>query len=49
MAILSASNIIRSLALFHLTAAYFLLLSPSTITNHNLVVLLSQSFGMVCS
>ena len=47
MAIFSSTSIIRATALFHLTTAYFLLVSPSTIAKYNLVVLFSQSFGMV--
>ena len=46
MAIISASNIIRSLAIFHLIIAYFLLFSPQTIGTHTVVVILSASFGL---
>ena len=47
MALISSNNVIRSLALFHLTAAYFLLYSPSSVSNYGFVVLFSQSFRMV--
>ena len=47
MAILSATSIIRSLALLHLTLAYFFLTSPATIGDQNLVFILGAAMGLV--
>jgi hypothetical protein len=47
MALISATTIIRSLAIFHLTIAYFLLTSPSTIVDQNLVYILGAAMDMV--
>ena len=49
MAILSAATIIRTLSLLHLTLAYFLLTSPRTISNQNLVFILGAAMGLVRS
>ena len=48
MALISATTIIRSLAIFHLTIAYFLLTSPSTIVDQNLVYILGAAMDLVC-
>lgn len=47
MAIISATSIIRSLSIFHLTAAYFLLTSPATIADQNLVFILGAAMDLV--
>lgn len=47
MAIISATSIIRSLSIFHLTVAYFLLTSPTTIADHNLVFVLGAAMDLV--
>ena len=47
MAIVSAATIIRSLSIFHLTAAYFLLTSPETIADQNLVFMLGAAMDLV--
>ncbi|KAF2157370.1 hypothetical protein K461DRAFT_220613 [Myriangium duriaei CBS 260.36] len=46
MAILSAFTIIRGLSLFHLTAAYFLLVSPSTLTSQPIVLILGDAMQL---
>ncbi|KAF2200811.1 hypothetical protein GQ43DRAFT_472365 [Delitschia confertaspora ATCC 74209] len=46
MAIVSALTIIRSLALFHITLAYFFLISPKTIANQNVVFLLGEAMQL---
>lgn len=49
MAIISAMSIIRSLSIFHLTAAYFLLTAPATIADQNLVFILGAAMDLVSS
>ncbi|ROT37058.1 hypothetical protein SODALDRAFT_313002 [Sodiomyces alkalinus F11] len=46
MALISATTIITSLALFHLTLAFFFLTSPATIADQALVWILGESMGM---
>lgn len=46
MAIFSSSLVLRTLAVFHLTVAYFLLTSPSTIANQSMVLVLGASMQM---
>ncbi len=43
MAILSAQTLLRTLTLFHLTLAYYLLTSPATIASQNLVYVLGAA------
>lgn len=49
MAILSASLIIQSLSTTHLIIAYFLLTSPATIADLNLVFILGAAMDLVCT
>ncbi|KAI4198612.1 MAG: hypothetical protein LQ350_005203 [Teloschistes chrysophthalmus] len=46
MAIITSANIIRSLSLFHLSLSYFLITSPSTLTNQSLVFILGASMQL---
>lgn len=46
MAIFSAYTIIRSLALFHITLAVFLLRNPRTIADQNIVFILGESMQL---
>jgi hypothetical protein len=48
MAVFSAFTIIRSISLFHLTLAYFFLVSPKTIADQNVVFLFGESMRLVC-
>lgn len=47
MTLISATNLLRSISLFHLTIAYFFLVSPSIISNQNLVFILGAAMGLV--
>ncbi len=47
MALISATTIIRTLSLFHLTLAFFFLTSPRTIADQNLVFILGEAMGLV--
>lgn len=47
MALISAFTLIRCLAIFHITLAYFLLTDPQMLVDQNLVVLLGQSMRLV--
>lgn len=47
MAIIAAANLLRSTSLFHLTIAYFLLVSPSIIVDQNLVFILGEAMRIV--
>ncbi|KAL8781800.1 MAG: hypothetical protein Q9203_000101 [Teloschistes exilis] len=46
MAIISSATIIRALSLFHLSLSYFLITSPSTLTNQSLVFILGASMQL---
>lgn len=46
MALVSAANMLRSISLFHLTIAYFLLVSPTVIVNQNLVFILGEAMNL---
>lgn len=46
MGLFSAFTVIRGLALFHLTAAYFLVVSPNTLANQNLVLILGDAMRL---
>ncbi|KAH6675260.1 increased loss of mitochondrial DNA protein 1 [Plectosphaerella plurivora] len=46
MALISASTIISSISLFHLTIAFFFLTNPGTIADQALVWVLGSSMGM---
>ncbi|KAK4561161.1 hypothetical protein LTR86_005116 [Recurvomyces mirabilis] len=46
MAIISAYTIIRAISLFHITAAYFFLVSPKTIVDQNVVFMLGESMKL---
>ncbi|KAB8337017.1 hypothetical protein FH972_021321 [Carpinus fangiana] len=46
MAILTSATLIRTLSLFHLTVAYYLLTQPALISSHNLVIVLSRSMQL---
>ncbi|KAI9744802.1 MAG: hypothetical protein M1818_001727 [Claussenomyces sp. TS43310] len=46
MALVSASNIIRSISVFHITLAFYFLTSPITITDHNLVFVMGQAMKL---
>ncbi|KAJ9645185.1 hypothetical protein H2199_003190 [Coniosporium tulheliwenetii] len=47
MAVFSSMTIVRALSIFHLTVAFFLLTSPRTISEQNLVYLLGESMRLV--
>jgi len=47
MALISAANLLRSISFFHLTIAYFLLVSPSLMVDQNLVFILGEAMQMV--
>jgi hypothetical protein len=47
MAILGAMNIIRGVALFHITTAYYLLTDPGKIANHNFVYIMGAAMKVV--
>ena len=49
MAFLTATFLLRILSLFHLTCAYYLLLSPPTLSDHNLVYILGASMDFAIS
>ncbi|KAJ9668774.1 hypothetical protein H2201_001019 [Coniosporium apollinis] len=46
MAVFSSMTIVRALSIFHLTVAFFLLTSPRTISEQNLVYLLGESMRL---
>ena len=47
MALLSAFNIIRIIALLHIAIAYYLLVDPRIVAEQNLVFVLGNSMEMV--
>lgn len=47
MAIISATNLLCSISLFHLTIAYFFLVSPSLIADQNLVYIFGAAMDLV--
>ena len=47
MAILSTFSLIRGLAVFHLTVAYFLLTSPPLLVEQSLVLILGEAMHLV--
>lgn len=47
MALISAKTVISSLALFHITLAFFFLTSPATIADQSLVFVLGEAMGLV--
>ena len=49
MAFLTATFLLRILSLFHLICAYYLLLSPLTLSDHNLVYILGASMDLAIS
>ena len=49
MAIISATTLLRTLSVSHITVAYYLLTSPLTITDQNLVYILGAAMDIVCS
>ncbi|RDW64146.1 hypothetical protein BP5796_10648 [Coleophoma crateriformis] len=46
MAIISATTIITSLSLFHITLGFFFLTSPSTIADQTLVFIIGEAMGL---
>ncbi|KAF2809896.1 uncharacterized protein BDZ99DRAFT_386586 [Mytilinidion resinicola] len=46
MALFSAFTLIRCIALFHITLAYFFLVSPKTLADQNVVFLLGESMRL---
>ncbi|KAK5108070.1 hypothetical protein LTR62_008787 [Meristemomyces frigidus] len=46
MAIISAYTIIRAISIFHITAAYFFLVSPKKIVDQNVVYILGESMKL---
>ena len=46
MAILSTSTLFRAVSIFHLTLAYYLLTSPDTLKQQNLVIILGAAMDM---
>lgn len=49
MGIVSAFTLIRAISLFHITAGYFFLVSPRTMVEQNMVILLGESMHLVPS
>lgn len=49
MAIISATTLLRTISIFHITVAYYLLFSPSTIADQNLVYILGAAMDIVRS
>jgi Increased loss of mitochondrial DNA protein 1 len=47
MAIISSFSLIRGLSIFHITIAYFLLTSPQTLSEQNIVFLLGEAMHLV--
>ena len=47
MAIVSAFTLIRSIALFHITLAYFFLTNPQIVVDQNIVLLLGGAMKLV--
>lgn len=47
MAIISSFTLIRTISLFHLTAAYFFLTAPRTIADQNVVFIIGESIRLV--
>lgn len=47
MALLSAANLLSAVSMFHLTIAYFFLVSPALISNQNLVFILGAAMDLV--
>jgi hypothetical protein len=47
MALISAFTIIRTISLFHLTAAYFFLTAPRVIADQNIVFILGEAIRVV--
>jgi hypothetical protein len=47
MAVISAYTIVRSISIFHITLAYFLLTNPRMIANQNIVYVLGEAMGLV--
>ena len=48
MALISSFTLVRTISLFHLTAAYFFLTAPRMITDQNVVFILGESMRLVC-
>ncbi|KUJ22388.1 uncharacterized protein LY89DRAFT_704132 [Mollisia scopiformis] len=46
MALISAATIITSLSLFHITLAYFFLVSPGAIADQTLVFIIGEAMGL---
>jgi hypothetical protein len=47
MGLISAYTIIRTISLFHITAAYFFLTAPKTVVDQNVVFILGESVRLV--
>jgi len=47
MGMISGFTIIRTISLFHLTAAYFFLVAPKTLADQNVVFMLGESMRLV--
>ena len=47
MAIISSFTLIRTISLFHLTAAYLFLTAPRKIVDQNIVFILGESMRLV--
>ena len=48
MAIVSATTLLRTISVFHITLAYYLLTSPLTVADQNLVYILGAAMDIVC-
>lgn len=48
MGIFSPFTVIRGLSLVHLSAAYFMLVSPKTLAEQNIVIILGGAMKIVC-
>lgn len=49
MGIFSAFTLIRTVSLFHITAAYFLLTAPKILSDQNVVYMLGEAMRIVQS
>jgi hypothetical protein len=47
MAVLSAFTLIRLVSVFHLTVAYYLLVSPALLSDQNVVVIMGEAMHIV--
>ena len=48
MGLISAKTLLTSIALFHITLAFFFITRPATIADQGVVWLLGEAMGLVC-